>query len=54
MWRLKQEIYDKDCIKRLLKFVACVMVFACMTADGPGSLCIVNDKIYFEVYQENL
>lgn len=41
-----------DCIRRLLKFVACVMVFACMTADGPGRLCLVNDKIDFEVYQE--
>ena len=41
VWRLKQEAYNKKCLKNLVKFATSVMVWGCMTAEGLGRMCIV-------------
>ena len=54
VWRMKQEAFHKECMKRSVKFAASVMVWACMTANGPGRLCITYERINSEIYQEIL
>lgn len=54
VWRMKQEAFDKECLKRSVKFAACVMVWGCMSAEGPGKLCIVYEKVNSQIYQEIL
>ena len=52
VWRLKQEAYIKECLKRSVKFASSVLVWGCMTAEGPGRLCIVSTTVNSDVYQE--
>ena len=33
---MKQEAFDKEWLKQSVNFVASVMVWGCMTAEGPG------------------
>lgn len=54
VWRLKHEAYKKECLKRSVKFATSVMVWGCMTAEGPGRLCIVSTTVNSEVYKEIL
>ena len=51
-WRIKQEAFDKECLKRSVKFPASVMVWSCMRAKGPGKLCIVYKKVNSQIHQE--
>ena len=36
VWRIKQQVFDKEGLKRSVKFVTSVIVCSCMTAQGSG------------------
>jgi len=45
VWRMKQEAFDKEWLKHSVKFAASViLVWGCMSADGPRKLCISTKK----------
>ena len=43
--RIKQEEFDKGFLKHSIKFAVRVTVYGCMSAGGPGKLCIVYEKV---------
>lgn len=56
--RKSTEAYNKDCLKRTVKFPASVMVWGCMSSKGVGQLHfidgIVNAEKYIKILEENL
>ena len=48
--RFKKEAFPAERLKHSLKFATSVMVWGCMIARGPHTLCIVYKKIISEVY----
>lgn len=52
IWRIKQNAFDKECMKRLVKLVTNIMVLACLTLNAPGKPFINFERIKFEIYKK--
>lgn len=56
--RKKTEAYNRDCLKRTVKFPASIMVWGCMSAKGVGQLHFINGTVnaekYINILEENL
>lgn len=52
--RTKAEAYQKDCLKRTVKFPASVMAWGCMSAKGVGKLHFVDGIVNAEKYMHIL
>lgn len=56
--RLPSEAFNKDCLKRTVKFPASVMIWGCMSTQGVGKMCfidgIVNAQRYKYILEEQL
>ncbi len=51
-FKISYKAFDKECLKRSVKFAASGMVWGCMSAEGPGKLGIVYEKVNSQIYQE--
>lgn len=58
MLRLPNEPFAKDCVNKKVKFAPSVMVWGCMSAQGVGSLYVVdgimNAEKYRKVFEDHL
>lgn len=56
--RKPTEAYHRDCLKRTVKFPASVMIWGCMSANGVGRLCFIENTVnaakYISILEENL
>lgn len=52
--RNKDEAFQKDCLKRKVKFPTSVMIWGCMSAQGVGQLHFIDGTVNAPKYQEIL
>ncbi len=54
VWRRPHERYSPGCLRRSVKHPTSVLVWGCVSMEGTGNLCFINQMVNTEVYLETL